>query len=288
MNWRIIAAILCAGVAQSCQPSRPKGPMTFTELGEWEAHQLGQACAWILVGSKEPNLELERDTIWGDATGFLDWQAWASDLREGDAGWVEWPGVDRWNPEMGPSGMGGRWWIRVERVLPKDPVALAEQMLEGSIRERDWLEAAVRAHSRNLPVARWQQDTMDGSWVAQVESRDTSSHWKPGAGIWLDIRSASLDRMDWPESTKDTTSFPAIQWAFRWGDEGQTLPALNKFLRRHAQPGIYWWAAPASAARGADGTPLAGHTPEMPGFYRIEVLRDSSIALPSEASLFPE
>lgn len=286
-NWRAIALILGAGWAIGCDSSRPPGPMTFTELGEWEAHRVGDACAWILVGGKQPEAELHRDTIWGDATGFMDWRVWAADLREGDAGWVEWPGNDHWQPTQGPAAMGGRWWIRVERVLPEDPIALAERMVEGVVSEEDWLEAAVRSQARIVPEPRWHQDSADAGWFAQAMPPDSASMWKAGEGIWLDIRSASLDQAVWPRSPQDTTPFPAIQWTFRWGDEGQTLPALRDFLQRRAQPGIYWWAAPALAAQGEDGIPLAGHTPEMPGLYRIEVRRDTTLTPPTPLTASP-
>lgn len=285
---RSIAVLFCVGLCWGCESPRPKGPVTFTELGEWEAQRVGEACAWVLIGAKEPDGEWHRDTIWGDVPGFSEWRTWALDLREGDAGWAQWPGADRWEPHQGPAGMGGRWWIRVERVFPGDPLALAQRMVEGSIREQEWLEAAVRQHSRTFPELIWQREPQDPSWFATITQSDSSDTLRPGDGIWLDIRSASLERMEWPLSQQDTTSFPAIQWTFRWGDEGQTLPALRDFLQRRGIPGIYWWVAPASAARGEDGTPLAGHTPEMPGFYRIEVLRDSSLAPTAEHSSLPK
>lgn len=279
MKWKGVAAggtwFVVLGLA--CSGESSPGPLKWTTLGALDGPQVKDACAWVMVGGRREGVEMYRDTVWADEPQFIPWRDWGGTLREGDAGWASWSGVEKWQPDEGPQAMGGTWWLQVEAVWPSGKVDLARKAMSGALTEAQWLEAMVRQHRRQLPEARWQLEPEASGWVWALVPDENSQPWSQGEGLWLDIRSTSVDQAQWPTSAADTTTLPPVQWTFRWGDEDQTLPSIRQFLLRHSVPGVYWWITGPQAALGAQGVPLAGHTPEVPGLYRIEIKRDTTV-----------
>lgn len=275
MRRRVFACLMILGAACSRRPSA--GPLEWTTLGALEGPQVNEACAWVMVGGRQEGVEMYRDTFWANDPHFDAWRAWGGMLREGDAGWARWPGIEKWQPAGGPQAMGGNWWLQVEAVWPAGRLDLARKAMSGALTEAQWLEAMVRQHQGQVPEARWRLEPEASGWIWALAPEENAQPWNPGEGIWLDIRSISVDQAQWPKSATDTTTLPPVQWAFRWGDEDQTLPAIRAFLSRHPVPGVYWWITGPQAALGAQGVPLAGHTPEVPGLYRIEIKRDTAV-----------